>query len=187
MKESEVTPLLDPGATGLMVIDVQERFRPAIPEFASMVAGCVRLVRTFRILGLPIFVTEQYPRGLGPTVPEIREALGEAAIPEKTVFSSFGCGGIPEALQAAGIRSVLVAGIETHVCVHQTVHDLLAAGYTVEVAADAVQSRHAADREIALKRMERSGAVLTATEMAAFELMRDARHPRFREVQALFK
>ena len=95
MKASEVTPLLDPGATGLMVIDVQERFRPAIPEFASMVAGCVRLVRTFRILGLPIFVTEQYPRGLGPTVPEIREALGEAAIPEKTVFSSFGCGGNP--------------------------------------------------------------------------------------------
>src|SRR6266545_7294066 len=120
------SPLLDTKATALLVIDVQEKFRPVIPEFASMVEGCVRLVRTFRILGLPIFVTEQYPRGLGSTVSEIRGALGEGKIPEKTAFSSFGCAGLPEAIESAGVRSVLVCGIETHVCVHQTVHDLLA-------------------------------------------------------------
>ncbi len=179
--------LLDPKATALLVIDVQERFRSAIAEFDSMAAGCAKLVRAFRLLGLPVLVTEQYPKGLGHTVAEVKEALGPAEIPEKTAFSSMGCAGVPERLQALGAQSILACGIETHVCVQQTVHDLLAAGYPVQVAVDAVQSRHAADREVALRRMEAAGAVLTTTEMAAFELLADARHPRFKEVQALFK
>jgi nicotinamidase-related amidase len=179
--------LLDPGATALLVVDVQERFRTVIPEFGSMAAACARLVKAFRLLGLPVLVTEQYPKGLGRTVPEVLEPLGEAAIPEKTAFSSFGCAGLPERLKATAARSILVCGIEAQVCVNQTVHDLLAAGYRVQVAVDAVQSRHAGDREVALRKMERSGAVLTVSEMAAFELMVDAKHPRFKEVQALFK
>jgi nicotinamidase-related amidase len=183
--------ILDPAATALLVVDVQERFRDAIPEFGVMAAACARLVRSFRLLGLPIIVTEQYPRGLGRTVPEIAEALrggsGEATTLEKTSFSSFGCAGVPEKLRDLEVCSIVVCGIETHVCVNQTVHDLLRVRYSVHVAADAVRSRSALDHASALRKMERSGAVLTTAEMAAFELMRDAKHPRFKEVQGLFK
>ncbi len=93
---------------------------------------------------------------------------------------------MPEQIESSKARKVLVCGIETHVCVNQTVHDLLAAGYRVQVAVDAVESRHAVDRDLALRRMEVSGAVLTSTEAAAFELMVDAKHAKFREVQALY-
>jgi nicotinamidase-related amidase len=185
--------VLDAGNTALIVVDVQERFRTAMGGFDAMAAACARLVRAARILGLPVFVTEQYPKGLGRTVPEIIEALGghvshgEAGIPEKTLFSSLGCAGLEGRIRGAGVRAALVCGIETHVCVSQTVHDLLALGYAVHVAADAVESRHPANREAGLRKMERSGAVLTSSEMAVFELLRDARHPRFKEVQALFK
>lgn len=179
--------LLDPEKTALIVIDVQERFRAAMSGFETMLAGCVRLARTFRALGLPILVTEQYPKGLGPTAPELREVVGPGAIPEKMTFSSFGCSGLPEKLAATGARTVLVCGIETHVCVSQSVHDLLAAGYRVHVAADAVRSRKDEDHERALERLRAAGAVLTTTEMAAFELLVDAKHPRFKEVQALYK
>jgi nicotinamidase-related amidase len=179
--------LLDPADTALVVVDVQERFRPVLPEFPALVAACVRLVRAFRLLGLPVFVTEQYPKGLGRTVPELLEVLEGIAVPEKTAFSSLGCPQTAGELRASGARSVLACGIETHVCVNQTVHDLLVAGYGVQIAADAVASRRETDRELALRKMERSGAVLTSSEMAVFELLRDARHPRFKEVQALFK
>lgn len=186
--------LLPPRETALLVIDVQERFRAAIPDFPALAAACARLVRTFRILELPITITEQYPKGLGKTVPEILEALEGAAapaaggkIPEKTAFSAFRCAGIPERLREAGVRTVLACGIEGHVCVSQTVHDLLAAGYAVHAAVDAIGSRRPSDREAALRKMERSGAVLTTSEMAAFELLADAKHPKFKEVQALYK
>jgi nicotinamidase-related amidase len=184
--------LLDPKCTALLVVDVQERFRPVMEGFDSMASGCARLARAFRILELPILVTEQYPRGLGHTVPEVLEALGpdfsgEGKIPEKTSFSACGCPQVPARLEAGGVKTVLVCGIETHVCVNQSVHDLLAGGYAVQVAIDAVLSRHASDREGALRKMERSGAVLTTCEMACFELLGDARHPRFKEVQGLFK
>ena len=181
------TGLLDPSATALLVVDVQERFRPVIDGFDDMVAGCARLVRTFRMLQNPVLVTEQYPRGLGKTVGELMDVLGDVEIPAKTAFSSMGCGEIPERLRAVGVRKVLVCGIETHVCVNQTVHDLLAAGYGVHVATDAVASRRASDKQTALRRLERVGAVLTTCEMAAFELVGDASHPAFKDVQALYK
>lgn len=179
--------LLGPDSSALLVIDVQERFRPVMDDFETMVAGCARLVRTFRALELPVLVTEQYPRGLGRTVPELLEALGQVEIWEKTSFSSMGCPPLPGHLESREPRTVLTCGIETHVCVHQSVHDLLAGGYAVHVAVDAVASRRVSDREVALRRMERAGAVLTTSEMAAFELLQDARHPKFKEVQALFK
>lgn len=185
--------LLDPENTSLVVVDVQERFRPAIDRFEDMLQGCVRIVRTFGALGLPILVTEQYPRGLGRTVPELMEALeaaGTARLPplEKTSFSVCGAQGFWEALcSRRKDPTVLVVGIETHVCIQQSVHDLLARGLRVHVAADAVSSRRPSDREMALRRMKGSGAVLTTTEMAAFELLRDATHGKFKEVQSLYK
>ena len=183
---------LDPEKTALLVVDVQERFRAVMTDFDPMVKGCVRLVRTFRLLELPVLVTEQYPKGLGPTVQELKAAFSsersaDPILLEKTSFSSYGCEGLPSKLEGTGARSVLVCGIEAHVCVNQSVHDLLAAGYAVEVAIDAVQSRSPIDREAAFRKMERSGAVLTTVEMAAFELLRDAKHPKFKEVQALYK
>jgi nicotinamidase-related amidase len=184
--------ILEPESVALIVVDVQERFRQAMPGFEEMAAGCVRLVRTFRLLGLPVLATEQYPKGLGRTVAEVQEALagpgGTATpIPEKTAFSSCGCGQVVESLGRWAPRHVVVCGIEAHVCVSQTVHDLLRAGHAVHVAVDAVESRRARDRDAALRKMERSGALPTTSEMAAFELLRDARHPRFKDVQALYK
>ncbi len=171
----------------LAVIDVQERFRPLQKDFARMVAGVSRLVQTCRILDVPILVTEQYPKGLGTTVQELRDVLGETRALTKTCFSSCGSEEFQRALRDLGRRQALVCGIETHVCVSQTVHDLLQRGISVQVAIDAVESRNSVDREVALRKMERSGAILTTVEAAAFELLEDATNPKFKEVQALFK
>lgn len=179
--------LLDAVDAALLVIDVQEKFRSVQQGFEDMLAGCIKLVKTFQILDLPIWVTEQYPKGLGKTVPELTEVLQPTEALEKTAFSSYGCEGLPELISQSKRRTILVCGIETHVCVNQTVHDLLAADYRVHVAVDAIESRHAINREVALKKMEQSGAVLTTTEMAAFELLVDAKNKKFKEVQALFK
>ena len=179
--------LLDPDRTALLVVDVQERFRPAMAGFDAMLQGCLRLVRTFRALELPIVITEQYPRGLGHTVPELRESLDARSVPEKTAFSALGCEAAAGALSASGVRSVVVCGIETHVCVLQSVYDLLAEEYVVHVAVDAVDSREALSRGTALERIARDGTILTTSETVAFELLVDASHARFKEVQAIFK
>jgi nicotinamidase-related amidase len=179
--------LLRPAQTFLLVIDVQERFRSLQSGFEQMLAGVVRLTRAARLLEIPTLVTEQYPKGLGSTVPEIQSVLGERQALPKTCFSACGSEELSRRLGEIDRQQALVCGIETHVCVSQTVHDLLGRGLSVQVAVDAVESRNALDREVALRRMERAGAVLTTTEAAAFELLGDASHPRFREVQALFK
>lgn len=186
------TDRLSPETTTLLVVDLQERFRPAIAGFAEVVAACRRLVRSFRALNLPIRVTEQYPKGLGRTVPELVEALREGDGPEvpvleKTDFSACGDSGLLPSLSSPDRGCVLVCGIETHVCVQQSVHDLLREGFGVHVAVDAVGSRRSGDKDVALRRLERAGAVLTTSEMAVFELLRSSRHPRFKEVQGLFK
>lgn len=172
----------------LIVVDVQERFRSVIADGAKLVEVSVRLVKTFRALDLPILVTEQYPKGLGYTIDELREALGsDAAVYEKTCFSSCGSDDVSRALVELRVRQALVCGVEAHVCVSQTAHDLLQRGLAVHVAVDGVASRKKSDRDVALARMERAGAVLTTSEAAAFELLEDARHPKFKEVQALYK
>ena len=171
----------------LVVIDVQERFRSVQKDFERMLAGSVRLARAFHLLALPILLTEQYPKGLGHTVKELEDVLGESRALAKTCFSSCGSEEFSQRLRDLGRRQALVCGIETHVCVSQTVHDLLQSGFTVQVAVDAVESRNSQDRDVALRRMERSGAILTTSEAAAFELLGDAKNPKFKEVQALFK
>ena len=127
--------LLDASKAALFVIDVQKAFRPVREGFDAMLQGCIRLDKTFNALDLPIFVTEQYPKGLGSTVDELRMALGSTDFPEKTVFSAYGCTGIPELIAKSQAKQIVVCGIETHVCVSQTVHDLLAvaAGRFAEV------------------------------------------------------
>ena len=179
---------LDPTRTALAVIDVQEAFRQHIPDFAELAARCARIAHAARLLGLPVVVTEQYPKGLGHTADEIRAVMPEDFEPvEKTAFSSCGAQAFAARLEAAGARQILLCGIEAHVCVNQTAHDLLAHGYQVHLLNDCVSSRTRENRQVGLDKMLRSGALPSSTELALFELMRDARHEQFKAIQKLIK
>jgi nicotinamidase-related amidase len=162
----------------LVVVDVQEAFRP-YAAFERVAEASSKLVRAARILELPTIVSEQYPKGLGHTAPEVG-LEGEEPL-EKTVFSAVRAQGF----ELGGRDQAIVCGIETHVCVSQTVHDLLERGVEVHVPADAVGSRHAIDYERGLERLERAGAVVSTVEAALFELLERAGTPEFKAVQAL--
>jgi nicotinamidase-related amidase len=177
---------LDRSRTALVVVDVQEAFRPAVLDFEQVARNVATLVRGARILGLPTIVTEQYPQGLGHTVAEVSEHLDVTPI-EKVAFSAVDADGFPGALHGTERDQVLLCGIEAHVCVNQTAQDLIADGREVHVAQDAVSSRTADNRALGLHRMERSGAVATSVETALFELLRQAGTPEFKEVQALVR
>lgn len=171
--------------TGLLVVDVQEKLIRLIPRHAEIIFNIRRLLDGAAILGVPATATEQYPRGLGPTVPELAERLSD--IPAKLAFS---CGEVPSVLRgwaAAGRRKVLVVGIETHVCIQQTVLDLLAEGFRVYVAVDAIGARGQIDHDTALQRMAFTGATLTTTESALFEWCERAGTPEFKQISALVK
>ncbi|HEX4466993.1 MAG TPA: isochorismatase family protein [Solirubrobacteraceae bacterium] len=170
--------LLSRERAALVVVDVQEGFR-SYAAFDAVAGACGKLVAGARILGLRTLVSEQYPKGLGATAPEVG-LEGEPRI-EKTVFSAARA----EGFDLAGAEQAVVCGIEAHVCVSQTVHDLLAAGVEVHVPADAVASRHQLDYERGLERMERAGAVVGSVEASLFELLERAGTPEFKEVQAL--
>jgi nicotinamidase-related amidase len=172
----------------LVVIDMQESFRAAVPDFAAVAARVAVAARGAQLLNVPVVVTEQYPKGLGRTAEEIRAALPAGDEPvEKTAFSSCGAREFVARLEQAGARQVLVCGIEAHVCVNQTTHDLLARGYQVHLLTDCVSSRAARDREAGLSKMLRAGALPSTVELALFELMRDARHEQFKAIQRLIK
>ncbi len=175
---------LDRQRAALVVVDVQEGFRKAVPSFGDVADATGKLVRGAAAMGIPVIVTEQYPRGLGATAPEVAAALPEGTEPiEKVRFSAAEADGFD-----LGDRDqAVICGIETHVCVNQTVLDLLGRGAEVHVATDAVASRSDADREVGLRKAERAGAVLTSVETALFELLGGADAPEFKEVQGLIK
>ena len=172
--------LLHRDRTALLVVDVQEGFRP-YASFADVAESCRRLLAGARILQMPALVSEQYPKGLGPTAPELGIEQGKEMMIEKTVFSAARADGF----DLNGRQQAIVCGIETHVCVSQTVHDLLGQGVEVHVPADAVGSRHSLDYERGLERLERAGAVVSTVESALFELLERAGTPEFKEVQKL--
>ena len=169
----------------LLIVDIQEKLLRAIEGRDRLLANAMRLVRAARILDVPVFATEQYPRGLGPTVDELAGLIPNR--PAKTTFHCLGAPGIVAGLAESGVRHVTLAGIEAHVCVAQTALELLRTGYRVQVLADAVGSRFAVDREIALRRLEHAGVVVSTTEAALFEWLGGAEHPRFKDVSALVK
>jgi nicotinamidase-related amidase len=171
--------------TALLVVDVQERLVGLIGGHRRLVWNVRRLIDGAKILGLPILATEQYPEGLGPTVPELAERLGP--IPSKLSFSCCGCADIGRTLEDRRVHKVLVCGMEAHVCVQQTVLDLLAAGWSVVVAVDAVGSRFAIDYETSLRRLESAGATLTTTEAALFEWCQVAGTPEFKQISQLVR
>jgi nicotinamidase-related amidase len=170
--------LLDRDRAALVVVDLQEGFRP-YAEFEDVAARAGTLVAGARILGVPLRVTEQYPKGLGHTAPVVG-VDAEPAI-EKTVFSAARADGF----DLDGRDQAVVCGIEAHVCVSQTVHDLLAQGVEVHVPVDAVTSRHAVDKDVGIRKMERAGAVLSSVETALLELCGQAGTPEFKAVQKL--
>lgn len=166
----------------LCVIDVQEKLLPVIAAADAVVSAAGRLADAARLLDVPAILTEQYPRGLGPT----RGSLAEKLPPplEKRSFSCCGCDTFVTAIPADR-HQVVLAGLETHVCVAQTALDLLGRGYAVFLAVDAVAARHAIDHEAALRRLEAAGTVLTTSEAVLFEWCRSADHPRFQAVRRL--
>jgi nicotinamidase-related amidase len=174
--------------TGLILVDVQEAFRPVIDGFDQVVANCGLLAEGFGVLGRPVLVSEQYPKGLGHTVTELAERLpGDARLVEKVRFSACGVDAFEEAMAAAGARTWVVAGIEAHVCVNQTAHDLLERGFGVQVAADAVSSRTARNRELGLAKMSAAGAGTTSAEMALFEMLERAGSDEFKQISRLVR
>lgn len=167
--------------TALVVVDVQEGFRKAVDRFDEMARAASVLLQAARILGVPAVVTEQYPKGLGKSVDEL--GLQDEPVIEKTVFAASRA----EGFDLGGRSQALICGIEAHVCVHQTVQDLLGRGVEVHVCADAIAARDPRNVELALGRAEKDGAVLTSVEMALLELCERAGTPEFKAVQGLIR
>jgi nicotinamidase-related amidase len=181
---------LERGNAVLAVIDVQEKLMPVIDGAEEVLRNVVRLIRGGHVLGVPVLVTEQYVKGLGATVAPVREALNETAgyrPIEKSCFSAHGCADFAAQLAALGRRQVLLAGVETHVCVYQTALDLLGSGLDVTVIADAVSSRTSRNRDIAIRRLVDEGARLSSTEMALFELTVTSGTEEFKSISKLVK
>lgn len=190
MQTSRSPELMSTLDTALLVVDMQEKLLPLIDDHARVIWNTGRLIDGANILGVATLATEQYPQGLGPTIRELAERLspdGTEKIPQKLSFSCRGAGNLFEDLAKRGITKLLVAGIETHVCVQQTVLDALAAGFRVYVAVDAVGSRNTTDREIALRRMDSCGATLTTTEAVLFEWCEVAGTPQFKQISQLVR
>jgi nicotinamidase-related amidase len=178
--------VLDRDRSLLLVIDLQESYRGKLHREESVVAATRRIVEAAGILGIPIVVTEQYPKGLGSTRSEIAEKLPFGTpVLEKTTFSALGAPAIADALARLDRPQVAVVGIETHVCVDQTIHDLLARGCTVHAVRDAITARFPLEDETAFAKIVGSGAVPTTTECALFEWLGDARTPEFKAVHKL--
>ena len=179
---------LDPARAAVVVVDVQERLAAAMPpadlerllKYARALLGCARE------LGLPVLATEQYPKGLGPTLPALRELLPSPPL-EKLAFSCGADPGFAAALAATGRRQVVIAGMESHVCVFQTARDLAAQGYEVQVCADAVASRTEEHRRVGLDLCREAGAVVTTAETAIFDLLHLAATPEFKKVSPLVR
>jgi nicotinamidase-related amidase len=168
--------------TTLVVVDVQEAFRKVVPGFERIAKATATLVEGAEAIGVPVVITEQYPKGLGETVPEVAEHLPAGTEPlEKVIFSAAEA----EGFDLEGRDQALVCGVETHVCVNQTALDLLDSGVDVQVAEDAVGSRTDENKQVGLHKMERAGAEITSVETALFELLGRAGTDEFKRVQKL--
>ncbi|KAI8381478.1 Isochorismatase-like protein [Radiomyces spectabilis] len=176
---------LSPQTTALFVCDIQERFKGIIWQYPSVISVAGKMIKASKLLDIPVIVTEQYPKAFGPTVPELD--ISESALClEKTRFSMY----LPEVadvLKKNNTQSVLLLGIESHVCVLQTALDLLENNINVHVLADAVSSQNCPEIDIALKRMKAAGATITTSESVLFQLVKDAKHEKFKAISGLVK
>lgn len=175
---------IDAAQSVLLIIDIQEKLLPVIHEKDQVLENALWMTRLANLLEIPLMVSEQYPKGLGGTVPELRKELPADAVREKTSFSCMG--GCLNGLSGNDRNQVILCGIETHVCVLQTALDFLAEGKDVFIVDEAVGSRRSRDKELALERMKAEGARIVSREMVAFEWLRGASHPQFRTVSKEF-
>lgn len=171
----------------LVVVDVQERLAGVMPRRDEVVASAAMLARAAVVLGIPVIITRQYPQGLGETVTELAEAVPDAVVVDKVDFSCPAEPAFRDALERTGRRQVVLAGMETHICVTQTALALLAADYEVYVVADATCSRRDRDHAGALERLRAEGVVVTASESVIYEALGRAGTPAFRQVLEIVK
>ena len=177
--------LMSRADSALLVVDVQDKLIGLIAQHERIVWNIGRLLDGAKALGVRAVATEQYPRGLGHTTKTLADRLG--IVPAKLTFSCGGCPEVFENLRDAGVFKILVVGIEAHVCIQQTVLDLLADGFRVYLAVDAIGSRHEIDYATALRRMDSAGATLTTTEAALFEWCDAAGTPEFKQISAIVR
>ncbi|MEM2882806.1 MAG: hydrolase [Candidatus Bathyarchaeia archaeon] len=177
---------LSAGDSILICIDFQEKLMPRIANAKSITDRAALAIKAFKSLGVPIVVTEQYPKGLGRTVPELR-SLHDSEPIEKIHFNCFEEEGFRRAVEGLGRRKLLMAGVETHICVAQTALEAIRRGFEVHILEDATSSRSELDREVGLRRMEGAGAIPSSVEMALYEILGKAGTPEFKEVLKLVK
>lgn len=171
--------------SALLVVDVQGKLIKLVPGHQRIIWNIGRLIDGADVLNVPVAATEQYPEGLGPTTAELAKKLGE--IPSKVTFSCGGCPGLFEEFATRGVYKILICGIEAHVCVQQTAFDLMADGFGVYLAVDAIGARYDVDYQFALRRMDSAGATLTTTEAALFEWCEKSGTNEFKQISQLVR
>ena len=179
--------MLTTNDTALVIVDVQGKLAQIMDNKETLFKSLETVVKGAKILDIPIIWVEQIPHKLGPTIPQISDHLQGHTPIAKNSFSCYRDQQFVDALAASGCKNVVVVGIEAHICVYQTVRQLLEADYHVEVVADAVSSRNPANKQIALQKMQQFGASLTTAEMLIFELQEVAEGERFKEILAVVK
>lgn len=175
------------GRTVLVMIDIQSKLWNVMHDKALLLENAQKLVKAMRVLSVPIILTEQNPRGLGPTVPELMQCMPEVQALPKFCFSCCQDSGFEQELTRLNRKQVLLCGIESHICVYQTALDLISRGYEVQVVADVVASRIQSNKEVTLVRLQSEGAKLTVSETAIFELLGSADSPLFKEILKVIK
>jgi nicotinamidase-related amidase len=173
--------------SALVVIDYQDKLVPMVWRSNEILERARLMMQAAPIYNIPIFITEHYPRGLGKTVHEISEVLGDARAFEKVVFSAFGSDEFTQALKQSKVETLVITGIESHICVSQTVHDAIQRGYGVHVISDAISSRNELDHWVGIGKMKEAGAVITSSETALYEIQKQAGNSEFKELLKLVK
>ena len=179
--------MIETSSSILVVVDFQGKLARIVHESEAVINNARILVEGMNILGVPIIATEQYPQGLGHTVPELAEVYGEIPVIEKDTFSCCGDPVFMEEVNRLGRRNIILCGIETHVCVYQTAQDLIENGFDVHIVTDAVSSRTEANKHMGIRKMESLGGIPTGTEMVLFELLKVSGTEKFKAVSKLVK
>ncbi|NQU15892.1 MAG: hydrolase [Desulfobacteraceae bacterium] len=179
--------LLDKENTGLIVLDVQERLMEVMGQNERTLDNITKLLHLSRLFDLPLILTEQYPRWLGSTVPEIRQSLSVYEPIEKMDFNCCNVGSFNSRLESTGVKSLMLVGVETHICIFQTCFSLLKRGYEVHVPQDAVDSRTRENWTVGLGLMRDSGAVITSTETVVYQILERVGSKKFKEMLKIIK
>ncbi|MEM2888093.1 MAG: hydrolase [Candidatus Bathyarchaeia archaeon] len=181
------TKLMSKDEPILIIIDVQEKLFTHIAEKETVLENLEKIIKFMYIIKIPIIITEQYPKGLGPTVPEVKNLISDFKPIEKLEFSCFGSQEFRKALEKTGKKTLILAGIEAHICVTQTAIEGLENGYKIYVVEDATSSRNLQDKTTGINRMRQNGAIIISTEMLIYELLKKAGTLEFKETLKLIK